>query len=403
MKKRLDKNSIRNFLTIRYNPLDKPPFPQANWKDFRTSVSDPNGHQTEKLLKNSIDKFITTNKDSFAVSLSSGIDSTLCLALLRKMMPHEKITAICGVFEEGFDESKRAREIADKFEADFKIVCMDSIFTNMPEIISISKRPRWNTYTHLIAKEAKKYNDILMTGDGADEIFGGYTFRYNKFTNLLRPKDNWKIKVINYLECHNRDWVSDQESLFGNAIKFDWNEIYDYFRPFFANPLEPVKQVMLADFNGKLLFDFIPTGNAIFNHYNIKGLQIFLDPELVKFGLHLPMEEKYDGKNQKGKLILRKITNRLGVAHIEEKRGFSPGLFLDWKKHGKQICQTYLLEKNSHIFKKKLINFNWVLRAFERVENDGDIRYLNRLISILALEIWYRIFITKEMNSSKKL
>ncbi len=86
---------------------------------------------------------------------------------------------------------------------------------------------------------------------------------------MLRPKDNWKIKVINYLECHNRDWVSDQESLFGNAIKFDWNEIYDYFRPFFANTLEPIKQVMLADFNGKLLFDFIPTSNAIFNHYDI--------------------------------------------------------------------------------------------------------------------------------------
>ena len=61
------------------------------------------------------------------------------------------------------------------------------------------------------------------------------------------------------------------------------------------------------------------------------------------------------------------------------------------------------MKKNSYIFKKKLVNFNWVLRAFERVENDGDIRYLNRMISILALEIWYRIFITKEMKPSQRL
>ena len=403
MKKRLDKNSIRNFLTIRYNPLDKPFFKPASWQDFRSSDSDPDGYQSEKLLKNTIYKFTANRKGPYVVSLSSGIDSTLCLALLRKILPKEKIVAICGVFEEGFDESKIAKEIAEKFEADFKIVCMDSIFTHMPEIIAISTRPRWNTYTHLIAKEAKKYGNILVTGDGADEIFGGYNFRYNKFSNLLRPKDNWKIKVINYLECHNRDWVPDQQYLFGSAIKFDWNEIYNYFRPYFTNPLNPLQQVMLADFNGKLLYDFIPTGRAIFEYYKLQSLQIFLDPNLIKFALHLPIEQKYDVKKQKGKLILRKISSRLGVAHIEEKKGFSPELLFDWKKHGKKICQAYLLEKNSYIFKKKLINFNWVLRAFERVENDGDIRYLNRLISLLALEIWYRIFRTEEMSHLKRL
>jgi len=60
-------------------------------------------------------------------------------------------------------------------------------------------------------------------------------------------------------------------------------------------------------------------------------------------------------------------------------------------------------KKNNNIYTEKLINFNWVLRAFDKVDNDGDIRYLNRLISILALEIWYRIFITKEMKDTKKL
>ena len=61
------------------------------------------------------------------------------------------------------------------------------------------------------------------------------------------------------------------------------------------------------------------------------------------------------------------------------------------------------MQKDSNIFKQKLIDYNWVLEAVEKVENDGDIRYLNRLISILALEIWYRIFILKEMKPSKKL
>ena len=61
------------------------------------------------------------------------------------------------------------------------------------------------------------------------------------------------------------------------------------------------------------------------------------------------------------------------------------------EKVGKHICKSYIMHKNARIFQKKLINYNWVLRAYERVEQDGDIRYLNRLISILALEVWCRL------------
>lgn len=399
---KLDKISIRNILSIRYNPLDGSSLRRLTWKDCKNKSNDPNGIHTEILLKNSIRKLLP-EKDPVSISLSAGIDSTLCLALIRQIFPQKKIITLCGVFEDSFNESKIAARIANKFDADFHVVQMDSMFTQMPEIISIAKKPKWNTYNHLIAKNAKKFSNILITGDGADELFGGYTFRYQKFLNLHRPNDNWKIKTINYLECHNRDWVPDQECLFGNSIKFDWHIIYSYFKEFFSNPLKPLEQVMLADFNGKLLHDFIPTSQNIFMHYKIKGVQIFLDPDLISYAMKLPVSQKYDHINQKGKIILRHISSRLGVKHIDEKRGFSPSLLFDWKKHGREVCRSFLLEKKSNIFKNNLINYNWVIRAFERVENDGDIRYLNRLISILALEIWYRIFITKDMKSTTKL
>jgi len=43
------------------------------------------------------------------------------------------------------------------------------------------------------------------------------------------------------------------------------------------------------------------------------------------------------------------------------------------------------------VFKQKIINYNWIKKAFEFVENDRNELYLNRLISILALEVWYRL------------
>ena len=399
---KINKKLIQNYLTIRYNPVQNSNT-SINWKNFISQTSDPSGKISEKLLLDSVKKSIPDDKSPIAVSLSSGIDSSLCLAFLRSIFPKRKILAICGIFDSGFDESKEAKKIAENFSADFKIHQMGSIFTNMPEIISITQRPRWNTYTHMIAKEAKKKTNILVTGDGADELFGGYVFRYQKFQQLLNQNDNWLEKTKKYLECHNRDWVPDQTSLFTKHIKFDWKEIYDYFQPYFKNKLDPITQVMLADFNGKLKFDFIPTAKSISNYYNIQSIPIFLDKSLVNFALKLPLSEKYNLKTNQGKLVLRKIAKRFDVKHIDEKKGFSPGLFLDWEKNGKNITESFLLNKKSNIYKKNLINYEWILKAFEKIEYDNDIRYLNRLISILALEIWIQIFITNELKSTKKL
>ena len=399
---KINKKLIKNYLTIRYDPLINSTS-LAKWQDFVSNTSDTNGQLTEKFLGNSISNSIPDDDSPISISLSSGIDSSLCLAILRKTFPKRKIIAFCGIFDTGFDESKEAKIIADDFSAEFKTVNMDSIFTNMPEIISITKRPRWNTYNHLIAKEAKKKSNYLVTGDGADELFGGYVFRYNKFKQLLISKDTWLDKTKKYLECHNRDWVFDQTSIFHKNTKFSWSEIYNYFKPYFQNSLDPLSQVMLADFNGKLLFDFIPTGKSISNYYNIKSIPIFLESDLVNFALKLPLNQKYNKKTVTGKLILRKIAKRLDVKHIEEKKGFSPSLYLDWQNNGKTIAESFLLNKKSQIYKKNIINYDWIVNAFEKVEFDGDIRYLNRLISILALEIWIKIFITHELKSNSKL
>jgi len=398
----IDKKLIQNFLTIRYNPI-KTSKNISHWKDFVTGTFDSNGKITENLLVNSVRNSIPDNNKPIAISLSSGIDSTLCLAILRKTFPKRKIFAFCGVFDSGFDESKEAKKIAEKFSAEFKVLHMGSMFTNIPEIISITQRPRWNTYNHLIAKEAKKKSNYFVTGDGADELFGGYVFRYNKFLQLLISKDQWVEKTKKYLECHNRDWVPDQSSLFGKAITFDWKKIYNYFKPYFQNSLDPISQVMLADLNGKLLFDFIPTGKAISTFYKINSVPIFLDKSIVNFATKLPLNQKYDEKSVTGKLVLRKIAKRLNVKHIEEKKGFSPSLLFDWQQNGKEITESFLLNKKSQVYKKNLINYDWIVKAFEKIEFDGDIRYLNRLISILALEIWIKVFVTNELKSTKKL
>jgi len=399
---KIDKIYLRNMLTLRYDPRIISISEKITSEDLLLNGNDPSGKKTQKLLKQSFVNKFGSKTTSKCISLSSGIDSSLSLAILRDIYPDIKITAICGVFDESNDESKIAKIISKQFDADFKIIKMPSIFKNLPEIIWITKKPRWNTYTHIISKEAKKFNSVLITGDGADEIFGGYSFRYSKFLNLLKKNDDWKIKIKNYLECHNRDWVPDQKQMFGNSIKFNWNYIYNYFKKYFSNSLHPLQQVFLADFNGKLSCDFIPSAKNIFKYHNTQNFSPFLNKNVRKLGLSLPLHQKYDHKSNKGKIILRKIAQRYEIPHIEMKQGFSPALWIDWEKNGKKLFDSLILSENANIFKQKLIDYNWVVFAFEKLSQDGDIRYLNRLISILALEIWYKMIILKEFDQNHK-
>ena len=160
---------------------------------------------------------------------------------------------------------------------------------------------------------------------------------------------------------------------------------------------------MLADINGKLLNDFIPTGDAIKKYYKMERFSPFLDKDVRSFALGLPISSKYNLKTDQGKLILRQINNRLKLKPMKEKHGFSPSLIFDWQKFGKDIFMQYAFEKKSNIYSKNIINHDWMIHALERIENDGDIRYLNRITSILALEIWYRIFIKKDLNHKRSL
>jgi len=399
---KIDKIYLRNMLTLRYDPRIISVSEKMTSENLLSNGNDPSGKKTHKLLKQSFVNKFGSKTTSKCVSLSSGIDSSLSLAILRDKYPDIKITAICGVFDESNDESKIAKIISKQFDADFKIIKMPSIFKNLPEIIWITKKPRWNTYTHIISKEAKKFSSVLVTGDGADEIFGGYSFRYSKFLNLLKKNDDWKTKIKYYLECHNRDWVPDQKQIFGNSIKFNWNYIYNYFKKYFSNSLHPLQQVFLADYNGKLSCDFIPSAKNIFKYYNTQNFSPFLNNDVIKFGMSLPLHQKYNHKLNKGKIILRKIAQRYEIPHIEAKQGFSPALWIDWEKNGKKLFDSLILTENANIFKQKLIDYNWVVFAFEKLSQDGDIRYLNRLISIMALEIWYNMIILKEFDQNHK-
>ena len=343
-------------------------------------------------------------KDSnISVALSGGVDSTLVMALLRKTMPNIKIDAISLKFADSVDETEIATNIANKFNAEHHIISVENFLEDLPKAISIIKMPFWDTHWFHIVKTASKFSTSLISGDGGDELFGGYTFRYQKFlTNFnsnMTPLDRVKL----YLECHERDWVPDQNELFDSKANFSWDDIYSKIIPYFDNSLSPLDQIFLADINGKLFYNWIPLNTSFHNFFNLKQITPILSNELIKYAPHLKNSIKYNRKKNIGKVPLREILSQ----HIStdmitpNKQGFSVNTINLWNSHGGKICKYYL--DNARIVSDKWISQDWIKKHLKRLDEKPDIRYINKFLGLLAFEIWYRIFVTKEMNPETKL
>ena len=397
---------IRNTLTLRYDPTievgSSVPKLVSDQVKVKRNGTYPSSKDIEKELRNIISTAILKyNPKTISLALSTGVDSNLMLALLRDEYPSLNIKCISVSFDEA-SEATYAKKIAESKDTDFYNVTVDNPLKDLPFLISIVKEPRWNLYQYYFIEKSKKYSDILFTGDGGDELFGGYTFRYTKFLKLFDEDDDWKQRTIHYLECHERDWVPDQEKIFGENIKFDWSSIYSLLRKYFDNDLDPLDQVFLADYNGKLIYDFVPTNYKLFNYFGVTGISPILDNKIIDMSLRIPPLVKFNKESNMGKIPLREILSGLDSKNVSDaKIGFGMDLKKLWTSSAKEIVISTL--SNASVFRDKIISSDFYDRSIRRIEETGDLRYISKMLQLLSLEIWYKMFITFELSPKSSL
>ena len=396
-----DPSEICNILTLRYNPKLKPLLPRKTSEDF--------GHSTEvstEYIENSIfnslsEKIEYSKTKKISIALSGGVDSTLILAMLRKLFPDIEIEAITIKFAKSTDESFVAAKIAENFGANHNIVYLENYLEELPKAISIIKMPFWDLHWYHVVKKSQSLSKHLVSGDGGDELFGGYTFRYEKFLSITTQNSTPLEKVKAYLQCHERDRVPDQEDLFDAKAEFTWDAIYDTLLPYFDNSLPSLDQVFLADYNGKLLYNFSPVNTRILNHFQVEGISPLLSDLIISFATRIPNIQKYDQNKNLGKLLLRELLEKYNAISFvpDQKLGFNVDTKNLWESYGKSICTEYLLD--SSIVNDGWINKKWITSHINR--SDLDVRYINKFLGLLAFEIWYRLFVTKEMDANTRL
>ena len=114
-------------------------------------------------------------------------------------MPDIHVHAISVKFANSVDETESASRIAAELGADHHIIHIENYLRDLPRAISIIKLPFWDLHWYHVVKKAQSLSKHLASGDGGDELFGGYTFRYKKFLSLINNNSTPLEKAKAYL------------------------------------------------------------------------------------------------------------------------------------------------------------------------------------------------------------
>jgi len=236
-KKELNKDALKPYLTFQYSVLDETFFKGVfklkpghymiykNGKIETKQYWDPKFDEKENSLEYYVEKIKETMKESVAYHkisdvkvgsfLSGGVDSSYITAML---MPNKTFSVGFEVYEAIFDETDMAKDLSDilNIQNERKIISADECFEMLPTIQYHMDEPQSNPSSvplYFLAGMASEDVTVVLSGEGADEIFGGYSWyqqspsmeKYEKIPFALRrsvsniSKILPKNKITNFL------------------------------------------------------------------------------------------------------------------------------------------------------------------------------------------------------------
>ncbi|MDQ6842818.1 MAG: asparagine synthase (glutamine-hydrolyzing), partial [Bacteroidota bacterium] len=152
--------------------------------------------KTDEYLHQGVKRRLESSDLEVGCFLSGGIDSGLITAIATQY--NNKLKTFTVSFEGEYDEAPLARLVAEKYNTqhiEIKI-SFDNLTNDIENILSNYGEPFFDSSaipSYYVSKEAKKYVTVVLNGDGADELFGGYR-RYVPFAQYDFFKKNYLVK-----------------------------------------------------------------------------------------------------------------------------------------------------------------------------------------------------------------
>ena len=153
--------------------------------------------------------------------LSGGLDSSLVLALLRKTYPNLPIMTFSLGKTKNHPDLINSRKISELINTNHKeVIPSDKEFDEFSLNFNKIKNSNFkgDVYWYILCSYAKKFSDIIVTGDGGDECFGGYWLHQYP----LGHKENGEIK--SFEEIHPSPKAHLEDMIQSGFRNFDFKE-----------------------------------------------------------------------------------------------------------------------------------------------------------------------------------
>jgi asparagine synthase (glutamine-hydrolysing) len=357
--------------------------------------------------------------------LSGGIDSTAIAALAMRHNPR-LITFTTGFEREGFSEVDVAVASAEAIGARHvtKVVSQAEFVAALPEIVWYLDEPVADPALvplFFIAREARKHVKVVLSGEGADELFGGYTIYREPLS--LKPFDYLPNPVRRSLgrasrplpegmrgkSLLHRGSLRLEERYYGNARSFsdaqlravlpgfrqDWTHT-DVTAPVYAasEGWDPVARMQHIDLFTWLRGDILVKADKMTMANSLELRVPFLDPEVFAVASRLPLEQKITRTTTK--FALRRALEPIVPAHVlhRPKLGF-PVPIRHWLQAGELLDWAYATVGASQA--GELIDLAAVTRMLDE-HRSGTSDHSRRLWTVLIFMLWHAIFVEHSLT-----
>jgi asparagine synthase (glutamine-hydrolysing) len=324
--------------------------------------------------------------------LSGGVDSTLVVAAMKRFSADVKTFSI-GFWDRDYDEAPFAKAIADHLGCDHYEHYVEpkeaiDVLMGLPAIYDEPYADSSAIPTFIVSRFARKEVKVVLTGDGGDELFGGYTAyptfarlnqvqrlpvaarllaaglfehlgvgKLRRHADLLRQRELWQL----FLYVNERTVAKQPDAgrlLFGRGSAGLAGS--EYVRLFNRDAADPLRAAMHTEARTYLVDDILTKVDRASMAVSLEARVPFLDHRIAEYAARLPTRTRLGKGGQERKRVLRELLGRSIPPHMFERRkhGFAVPLHKWFRGELRWLLDEYLAEgriKREGIFDPKVV------------------------------------------------
>lgn len=389
-------------------------------KWYKTKVKEKNKDykfylvELEEALAKSIELRLVADVP-VAVFLSGGIDSSLVASLVAQRGVKLEAFSI-GFHPNSYDESLLAENIAKYLGHNFNRIILSSqdvsqVFEEFEidePICDVSFLP-----TYLLSKVVSKKFKVALSGDGGDELFGGYTnyTKVDKAASLLRNM-NFSGGIISRLKSQADPYLPSKLSkldldfsyagLFHSSRRYlpksiVKNLLHSGVEKTYEDSIHSIQDMMDFDFSHFMVDDVLAKVDRCSMQNGIELREPLLDQEIVELAQAIPTSLKF--YDSFGKHPLRKVLSNYLPFELynNPKRGLGIP-YKSWLENDLLPWKSFILD-NIDSIDLPMLNKSFVKKVLMN-KSSSDLK-ANILVSLYFLLKW-RTFAKKNVSSNSK-